>query len=179
MNIPKDLADRIKKGAVGVIPTDTIYGIVASALDENAVDKVYSLKLRDPDKPFIILLGSPADMEKFGVAAEAIVKANSYWPGATSLIVPVKGEQWRYLHRGTYSLAFRVPELPWLRKLLQASGAIVAPSANPEGQVPAKNINEAREYFGSEADFYLDGGDLGGEASKIISLLGDRPVRLR
>jgi L-threonylcarbamoyladenylate synthase len=80
------------------------------------------------------------------------------------------------------TLAFRLPLSEDLRNLLLQTGPLVAPSANPEGLAPAKNITEAQNYFGPPAqagnsvDLYIDGGEIVGKASKIIRLNDDGSV---
>jgi L-threonylcarbamoyladenylate synthase len=66
------IAERIKQGEIGVIPTDTIYGIVCSAFNKNSVEKLYKIRKRNKDKPMIILIGSVNDLKLFNI--NAIVK---------------------------------------------------------------------------------------------------------
>jgi L-threonylcarbamoyladenylate synthase len=82
------------------------------------------------------------------------------------------------LHRGTKTLAFRLPSSQSLRTLLIETGPLIAPSANPEGQAPAQNITEAKKYFGDLVDFYLDGGEIHGKASKVIKLHKDGSIHI-
>lgn len=172
----------LKAGNVGVIPTDTIYGLVASALKENAVERVYRLKGRDFTKPCIILVSEPADIKQFNILPGKIELANKYWPGPFSIVLPLTGlglEKWEYLHRGKDSLAFRNPKHPSVLELLKHTGPLIAPSANPEGEEPARNINDAQKYFDDSVDFYVDEGELKNIPSKIISLINDKPEQLR
>jgi len=92
------------------------------------------------------------------------------WPGKVSIILPSLLKKFSYLHRGTKTLAFRLPQLKWLRNLLKETGPLVAPSANPEGLPPAVTVSQAREYFGENVDFYLDGGELSGSPSTLIQI---------
>jgi L-threonylcarbamoyladenylate synthase len=76
-----------------------------------------------------------------------------------------------YIHKGTGGIAFRIPDEESLRALLLDVGPLVAPSANPEGQPPASNIQEALDYFGESVDYYVDGGQvINAEPSKIIKI---------
>jgi L-threonylcarbamoyladenylate synthase len=127
------IAERIKQGEIGVIPTDTIYGIVCSAFNENSVEKLYKIRKRNKDKPMIILIGSVNDLKLFNI--DAIVKN---WPEKTSIVFDCN--DFEYLHRGKRSLAFRLPHNKDLIDILKISGPIVAPSANIEGGKPAENI---------------------------------------
>jgi L-threonylcarbamoyladenylate synthase len=155
------IAERIKQGEIGVIPTDTIYGIVCSAFNENSVEKLYKIRKRNKDKPMIILIGSVNDLKLFNI--DAIVKN---WPEKTSIVFDCN--DFEYLHRGKRSLAFRLPHYKDLIDILKISGPIVAPSANIEGAKPAENIKEAKSYFGDKIDFYLDVGTIKSKPSKII-----------
>ncbi len=165
-------SEMLARGSVGVILTDTIYGIVAAASNEAAVRCVYTLKGRTPTKPCIILLSTIEELTSFGIVlTEAQEKILSrYWPGPVSIIMPCGIDVPDYLHRGTHTLAFRIPNNEALRSFLRESGPLIAPSANPEGLPPATTIEEAKQYFGNECDFYVDGGKLVGEPSTLISL---------
>lgn len=171
----------MRQGGVGVIPTDTIYGIVGSALDHKIVQRIYKLRKRNSKKPFIILISSAADLKSFGVKIDKYRKAflKEAWPGPISVILPVAGKKYAYLHRGINSLAFRVPASPGLRDLLKRTGPLVAPSANREGKPPARTIKEAQKFFGSGVDFYMDAGRIVGKASTLIDLTGKVSAILR
>lgn len=167
----------IGRGGVGIIPTDTIYGMVGSALLKKAVEKIYRLRRRNPKKPPIILISGIKDLKLFCVkldkkTAGAIRKL---WPGKVSVVLPLDVNRktqiakWDYLHRGVKTLAFRVPACARLRKFLEKTGPLVAPSANPEGKDPAKNIEEAVKYFRNEVDFYIDGGTLSSKPSTLVA----------
>jgi L-threonylcarbamoyladenylate synthase len=168
-------------GGVGIVPTDTLYGICASALSKRAVERVYRLKGRDEGKPFITLISSADDLKLFGVKLSAEQKEYlaSVWPGPVSVILPVVLKKFAYLHRGTNSIAFRLPKNPKLQKFLQESGPLAAPSANPQGLLPARTVAEAKKYFGDAVDFYIAGGTKDGKPSKIVSLVSGAPEVLR
>lgn len=167
----KKFVDFLKDGKIGVIPTDTIYGIVGSALNPQTVEKIYKLRKRAMEKPFIILISDLNDLNHLNI--ELTKKQRDFlqknWPNPVSVVLPVVSEKWKYLHRGTNSLAFRMPKLEWLLDLLKQSGPLVTPSANFEGEKPAENIDEARKYFG-DLVFYLDGGTIKSQPSTLIDL---------
>lgn len=161
----------IKKGKLAVLCTDTIFGIIGLALNEQAVRRIYRVKKRNPKKPFIILVSSMKDLEVFGVHLSHSEKAalRTFWPGPVSILFPIrKIQSLRYLHRGTKSLIFRLPRDQRIRNLLRKTGPLVAPSANPEGLPPAQNIAEAKTYFGTSIDLYLEGGKPRKKPSKIL-----------
>jgi len=166
----------LKSGGIGVLPTDTIYGVMGSALDKKTIARLYEVRKRKPTKPFIILIAAPKDIEKFGVSVSAPAKSvlSDVWPGPVSVILPVtrNKESFKYLHRGTNSLAFRLPAKKALLEILRETGPLAAPSANIEGFPPSKNLKEARKYFGDKVDFYQGGASRRGKPSRIIKISG-------
>lgn len=174
-------ADILKKGGVGVLPTDTIYGLVGSALNRKTVERIYKIRRRDKNKPMIILIGSLNDLKPFGIKLNkkqaAIIK--KFWPGKVSIIIPCLSKRFFYIHRGANSLAFRLPAKRILRSFLGKTGPLVAPSANISRRPPAKNIKEAKKYFGDKIDFYIDVGDIRGTPSKIIKIEKNKVVIIR
>lgn len=142
-------------GGVAVIRTDTLYGIVACANIESAVDKVYEIKGRDPHKSCIVLLDTPKS--SYGHAEELSQDIEKYDDRPTSFLIDADDAPW-YLLRENKQLAYRVPHNSMLRQLIQQTGPLIAPSANPEGQLPAHSVDEAIEYFGEHVDIYVDGG---------------------
>jgi len=178
---PKYISDVLGRGGVGVIPTDTIYGVVGRAMDSRVVARIYKLRRRNAKKPFIVLVHSAATLKKFGVHLDKYHKLflAEAWPGPVSVVLPVPVAKYKYLHRGNRSLAFRVPADAALRDLLRRTGPLVAPSANWEGQRPARTIKEAQKFFGSHVEFYVDGGRAAGKPSTLIDFTGKKPVILR
>ncbi len=168
----KKITSIIKKGGVAVIKTDTLYGIVGLATDQHVVDRIYTIKKRDLLKPVVVLIHDLSEIEKLGIVLSEKFKdiTKLHWPGKVSIIVSApESVNLHYLHKGTGGVAFRVPDDSELRELLEETGPLVAPSANPEGLSPAKNIKEAMEYFGDAVDFYQDRGECTNEKpSKII-----------
>jgi len=172
----------LKKGGVAIMPTDTIYGLVGQAQNISTVNRIYSLKKRNPQKPCIILIGDIGELAKFSItlSPEQKNKIQECWSFGdaqdfqpTSIILDCEDESLTYLHRGTKTLSFRLPSLAPLRELLLETGPLIAPSANPEGLPPAKNIVEAKKYFGDSVDFYLDGNEVDNKHSKLIQLHKD------
>ena len=174
-----ELVKFLKENKIVVMPTDTIYGIVGKALDREVVERIYKTRKRSPEKPCIILIGDTGELEKFSVnlvQEQNIVIENFSVP--TSFILECNNEELKYLHRGTNALAFRVPVQSELRKLLKETGPLIAPSANTEGASPAIDINEAKNYFGDLVDLYVDGGEVIGQASKVIKLHKDGSITI-
>lgn len=175
------LAPILMNEGVGVLRTDTIYGLVGSALDKKTVNRIYKIRKRDRNKPMIILISSFDDLKIFGVKMDAglIKTLNKYWPGKTSIILPCDNKKFQYLHRGKKTMAFRWPDKKKLTELIKKSGPLVAPSANISGKEPARDIKEAKSYFGNNIDFYIDEGSRISQASTLISLIGGKIKILR
>lgn len=169
----KEVVTILKKGGIGVFPTDTLYGLVGSALKQETVERIYRVRKRNPVKPFIILLSSVSELRRFNIRPDRRIRGflETVWPGPVSVVLDCPGHKFKYLHRGTQSLAFRIPASQSLRALLKRTGPLVAPTANTEGEPPAQTIREAQDYFGAGADFYFGTIRKTGEPSTLIRIL--------
>ena len=172
MKIPKKIIKILKEGGIGVLPTDTIYGLVGSALKKETVERIYKVRKREKTKPFIVLISDVEDLKIFGIKLKPFQKnlIKKFWPGSYSLIFDCKSKKFEYLHRGKNSLALRVPKPRWLRKLLREMGPLIAPSANLAGMPHSKTIREAKKYFGENVDFYFDAGKIDKKPSTLIDI---------
>ncbi len=171
----------LKDGGVAVIPTDTVYGIVGLAIKPETVARIYRLRKRNLKKPMIVLIASLRELAQFDVHLSSAITRflRGAWPGRVSVALPVRGKKWEYLHRGTEYIAFRVPLKKTLRELLMKTGPLVAPSANLEGKPPAKALREAKKYFGTKVDCYVDGGELVRQPSTLVKVVEGKPVVMR
>lgn len=164
------LFELIARGGIGVMPTDTIYGVIGSALSKKAVSRIYAVRGRKATKPCIVLIGSLLDCKMLGVEIAPKIRPllQKLWPGTVSIILPCPSKKMQYLSRGTQTLALRMPRDKSVRLFLKKTGPLLAPSANPATQKPATTIQQAMNYFKNDVDFYLDKGDRAGYASSII-----------
>jgi L-threonylcarbamoyladenylate synthase len=177
----QEIGNQIKEGAVAVIPTDTIYGIVGSALREKTIEKIYDLRKRASSKPMIILIDSVEQIAAMGIklTARQTELLSKLWPNPLSIVIDTPSQKLHYLHRGKKSLAFRVPDNEFLLNLLKITGPVVAPSANFEGKDPAKNTEEAKKYFGDSVALYIDSGELKSKPSTVAKLEDSKLTVLR
>ncbi len=154
----KNIIRVLKNDGIGIMPTDTLYGLVGGAFSEKAIERIYKIKKRNKNKKLIVLISAIAEIEKFGIklTKKQIEFLEKVWPGKVSIIIE--------------NIAFRLPAKKSLIEILKKTGPLVAPSANTEGYLPAKNITEAKKYFGNNVDFYLSGGTLKGKPSKLIKI---------
>ncbi len=174
----------LQQGGVAIIPTDTIYGIVGLAFRKSTVLRIRRLRKRNRKKPLVVLIPSLDALTRFGIRLGVVKKPvmrflKKTWPGRISVALPVPGKKFDYLHRGTGFIAFRVPQKKQLRELLKKTGPLVAPSANLEGKLPATTIREAKKYFGTQVDWYEDGGKVERKASTLVKIINGTPVMIR
>ncbi len=179
--MPTKNIEILKNGGVGVIPTDTIYGLVGSALSKEAVLRITKIKNRADGKGFIVLISSVEDLKLFGIIISDRLGhfLSKYWPGKVSVELNVSSPEFNYLKKDEQKIAFRFPDKADLIQLLKQTGPLIAPSANKEGERPAKNIEEAKKYFGDNVDFYEDGGELDSAPSTLVRIAGDKVEVIR
>lgn len=159
----------LQNGGVGVLPTDTIYGLSTVALNERAVEKIHKLKGRDSSKPLIVLIANTAQLSELGLDEKHSEPVKEYWPGPLSLEFDASNAP-LWLHRKSSFFAVRLPKDEKLCRLIEKIGPLVSTSANLQGQEPAKSIKEAKKYFGDRLDFYIDVGELEGQSSTLVKL---------
>ncbi len=174
------IVELFRQGKVGILPTDTLYGIHGSVFHPDSIERIYQIRKRDPKKPFIILISRVTDLSIFKISLDSKTKEILYkiWPGKVSVVLPCSEKMFEYLHRGGNSLAFRIPETDIL-ELLEKTGPLISTSANPEGSAPAKTIEEAEAYFGNEIDFYVNAGRLESPPSTLIKIEDGKIIVLR
>jgi len=172
------LVDLLHAGSIGVLPTYTVYGLVASAHLPDAATRVLETKGR-PLKPGTLVAADIEQLATLGIKTRYLKAVEQFWPGAVSVVLPM-GPELAYLHSGAYGLPVRIPDHPELLKLLKQTGPLITTSANLPDQPPATNLEEARAYFGDRVDFYVDGGDLSNHVpSTIIRIVDDAVEILR
>ncbi len=158
-NILDDSAiSALKNGQLTIAKTDTIYGILAAANSEKAVERLYEVKRRSLDKPVIILVANIDEIPDLAPSIKRKYQEISKNRPAT-IVTKVSPNFLPHLPRNGGTLAFRVvPESP-LAELIRTVGLLVAPSANPSGEKPAKNVTEAINYFHELVPIYVDSGE--------------------
>lgn len=164
------LVSLLKGGAVGVMPSDTVYGLMACAADRQAVERLYALKHRD-HKPGTLIAASIEQFVALGIKARYLKAVEQFWPGPVSVEIP---HQVGYLNMDTGRQALRIPADADLAAVLEQTGALQTTSANAPGEPVATTIDDAIAYFGDTVDFYVDGGDLSSRPpSTIIRVIDD------
>jgi L-threonylcarbamoyladenylate synthase len=175
----KKAAGIIKKGGLVVYPTDTLYGVGCSALDEDAIKKVFKAKKRQPNKPLSIAVCDLLMLRKYASFDDrAMSVMERFLPGPLTFILKKKGLP-DVLTGGSEKVGIRVPESRCALMLVMKAGVpIVATSANISGREPPQTVIEAGEQL-PEVDLILDDGKLKGPPSTVIDLTSDPPKILR
>jgi L-threonylcarbamoyladenylate synthase len=192
--ITNDIAQAVTALASGhlcAIPTETVYGLAANALDESAVARVFAAKERPADHPLIVHVASASDVSEWitELPQWAIDLTNAVWPGPLTIVGPRTALAKNSVTGNQDTVAVRVPSHPIAQELLQqlkAQGVkgVVAPSANRFGHVSptsAAHVSaDLGEYLNVHGDLILDGGDCQvGVESTIVLATGSQPVILR
>jgi L-threonylcarbamoyladenylate synthase len=157
----------LSRGGVALLPTDTIYGLHAVAANDAAVARVAQLKGRGDDKPFVVIAATPEQLRAFG--ADVPEALDGLWPAPLTAVV----------RRGGGTVAARVPDLAWLRKLLASTGPLVSTSVNRSGDPPISSLDEVAKELTAGIDAAIDAGRREGEPSTIVDFTGATPHILR
>jgi L-threonylcarbamoyladenylate synthase len=174
--------DRLRRGGVVAIPTETVYGLAASALDRNAVAKVFAIKGRPTHHPLIVHLAAASQLVGWGhVDRRAELLARAFWPGPLTLIVPRGPLALDAVTGGLDTVGVRVPAHPVALALLERfGGGLAAPSANRFGFVSPTSAEHVASDLAGEDIGLLDGGPCEvGIESTIVDVSGERPAILR
>jgi L-threonylcarbamoyladenylate synthase len=181
-NVESALA-ALRAGEAIVFPTETFYAVGVDALNRHALENLFQLKGRDPDKPVALIA---ANLEMVArVAAEippaARRLAGRFWPGPLTIVLPARAELARELTNREGGVGIRVSPHPIALELTRRLGSpLTATSANPAGQPPARTLGEAWRSFGDAIAAYVDGGALTGELpSTVVALEGGKIKILR
>lgn len=180
---PQIAADIIKKGGLVAIPTETVYGLGANGLDEQAVIKIFEAKGRPQDNPLILHVAEPAEMEKFchDIPKSAYLLAEKFWPGPLTMVLPARDIVPRRTTAGLDTVAVRCPDNDATRQIIRLSGVpIAAPSANISGKPSTTTAQHVFHDHNGKIDAIVDGGPCRvGVESTIVDLTDERPRLLR
>jgi L-threonylcarbamoyladenylate synthase len=165
------------QGGVGVMPTDTVYGLVALAANAKAVDRIHELKHRE-GKPGTVIAASTDQLLELSLSSRDIMAAAPLWPGALSIILKPEADTLPHLHQGLGDFPVRIPAGEQLEALLLQTGPLATSSANLASQPPVTTIEEAWEAFGDKVDFYVDGGSLANRLPSTIARVTDHGIEV-
>ena len=176
-------ADLIQKGELVAIPTETVYGLGANGLDEEAVAKIFQAKGRPQDNPLILHICGPEQIELFchHIPQSAYDLAAAFWPGPLTLVLPARDVVPRRTTGGLDTVAVRCPDNAATREIIRLSGVpIAAPSANISGKPSTTTAQHVLHDHDGKIAAIVDGGPCRvGVESTIVDLTEERPRLLR
>lgn len=162
-----ELADVLRAGGVALLPTDTIYGLHAVATDQQAIGRIRAMKGRGDDKPFVVIGSSIEQLRALGATIPE--RLSGIWPAPLTAI----------LTSGQTTIAARIPDLEWLRALLDRTGPLVSTSANRSGEPPVTSPHALAIDLQNALDALLDQGLREGKPSTIVDFTGAEPRLIR
>ena len=177
----EEIKQELEKGGAVVLPTETVYGLFAKALDEEAVDHVYRLKRRPRDKALNLNVASLDDILNFSKNQPPYLQqlVESFLPGPLTIILEANDKVPDWVNSGLMTVGFRMPSHPVTLELISEFGPLIGPSANISGQSSGVRFKEILKDFGQEVLGLEDDAFLTGQDSTIIDLSGDKAKILR
>ena len=176
-------ANIIKNGGLVAIPTETVYGLGANGLDEEAVAKIFIAKGRPQDNPLILHISGPEQIELFchHIPQKAYDLAEAFWPGPLTIVLPAKDCVPKRTTGGLSTVAVRCPDHETAREIIRLAGVpIAAPSANISGKPSTTTAQHVLHDHDGKIDAIVDGGPCRvGVESTIVDLTEERPRLLR
>lgn len=179
METNTDLKAILANGGAVVLPTETVYGLFARALDEKAVNHVYELKNRPRDKAMNLNVASYEDILSYSKEQPDYLKKlyDAFLPGPLTIILKANSQVPKWINSGLTTVGFRLPNHPVTRELIQAEGPLIGPSANKSGMASGRYFDHIRAQFDFQVTGYQDDDALLGLDSTILDL-SDTPARI-
>ncbi len=175
-------ANIIKTGGIVAMPTETVYGLAADALNGKAVRKIFKAKGRPMDNPLIVHISDISQIytlvREFPKRAQLL--ADNFWPGPLTIILPKSDRIPDEVSAGLDTVAVRFPSHPTALRLISLSSPLAAPSANLSGSPSPTTAGHVCDDMNGRIDAIIDGGDCDvGVESTVITLAEDPPRLLR
>ncbi len=183
---PADLAlaaQILRQGGLVGLPTETVYGLGADALEPAAVKRIFAAKGRPQDNPLILHIAQPGDMERYCAAIPDLAwrLAEAFWPGPLTMVLPAAQIVPRTTTGGLDTVAIRCPQVEATREIIRlAETPIAAPSANISGKPSTTTAQHVYHDMEGKIEAIVDGGPCRvGVESTIVDLTGPQPRLLR
>jgi L-threonylcarbamoyladenylate synthase len=174
-------SDWLQRGVPVVIPTETVYGLAAPALDRQAVSAIFAIKQRPLDNPLIAHVSGLEQLGLLGIELSPLAQrlASAFWPGPLTLVLPTK-KQMPWVTAGLDSIAVRQPRHDFACALIERVGPLAAPSANRSGLPSPTRASHALQDLQGRVPLIVDAGELEhGVESTVLDVRGTEPVLLR
>lgn len=179
----EESAKLLKNGEVVGIPTETVYGLAANALDEDAVKKIFVAKGRPSDNPLIVHIAKFEDLEPLveEIPEKVRVMADAFWPAPLTMIMKKSDKVSNVVSGNLDTVAIRMPKSDYARAIIDACGLpLAAPSANLSGSPSPTNAKYVFDDMNGRIPLIIDGGNCEiGVESTVISFAEDPPRLLR
>lgn len=174
-----EAASALLASRVVILPTDTVYGLHAMAMDLDAVRSLFRAKRRPEGQPLVVLCGSIEQLEALGVsAAPQIIDAlTRIWPAPLTAILPLLSPIPASAGRNTVGV--RIPELSWLRELVERTGPLASTSVNLSGESAVYSTDHIPKELLDFVDLVLDAGTIESESSTLVDFTSDEPHVVR
>ena len=171
----------LKNGGAVVLPTETVYGLFAKALDKKAVDHVYQLKRRPRDKALNLNVAQLDDILNFSKNQPPYLQklVDSFLPGPLTIILEANDKVPYWVNSDLTTVGFRMPNHPVTLELIREFGPLIGPSANISGHTSGVSFKEILKDFGQEVLGIEDDAFLTGQDSTILDLSRDKVKILR
>ena len=175
------IKQELEKGGAVVLPTETVYGLFAKALDENAVNHVYQLKRRPRDKALNLNVASLDDILNFSRNQPTYLQqlVESFLPGPLTIILEANDKVPYWVNSDLTTVGFRMSSHPVTLDLIREFGPLIGPSANISGHASGVSFKEILKDFDQEVLGLEDDSFLTGKDSTILDLSGDKVKILR
>ena len=181
MHIDK-IAKEIKKGNLVIIPTDTVYGISADMTNENAINKVYTCKQREKNKPLILLVSNKEMLKKYTKNLTPLEKEiiQKYLPGKLTILLPKNDNVSAKITAGSNLVAVRMPNNNELIQIIEKVGSpIISTSANISGKKTITNPKEIDKKLLKYISYVEGAGTINNEPSSIIKIENEKIIIIR
>ncbi|RLV44497.1 threonylcarbamoyl-AMP synthase [Streptococcus iniae] len=176
-----NLEKLIKEGGALVLPTETVYGIFADALNEKAVDAVYDLKQRPRDKAMNLNVADYQTILAYSKDQPAYLKKlyQAFLPGPLTIILKANDQVPTWINSGLKTVGFRLPNHPVTRHLIKKTGPLIGPSANVSGTESGKVFASIIASFNDQVTGVCDDAAITGKDSTILDLSSGKAQLLR
>jgi len=165
------------------LPTETVYGLAANALNAQAVSRIFEVKARPAHNPIIVHVASLALAKECAADWPALADqlSRAFWPGPLTLVLPRAKKIPEIVTAGGATVGVRWPSHPFIQAVIRECGfPLAAPSANPAGSVSPTNAEHVRKYFGNQIPLIVDGGQAQvGIESTVLDISVSPPRLLR
>lgn len=170
-----NLEEILQTGGAVILPTETVYGLFAQAMNEEAVEHVYRLKCRPKDKAMNLNVADYGTILAFSKNQPTYLKKlyDAFLPGPLTIILQANDRVPAWINSGLSTIGFRIPKHPQTLALIKETGPLIGPSANISGQESGKVFAQIQKQFDNSVEGFADDSSITGVDSTILDLSGE------